>query len=149
MGSGCRGPGACTLCWRRLLSPTPAWVGGVPAQDPPLLPDPTSFLWALADGGAAWTPERPGGEAAGPRTLSSGDTQRPLLDAGEAAGSRSRPQQVTLRPFRPKDAFQYHMNVIVGQAADSLRGLRIESLCCVPKPHTPLVNGSYVKMKEK
>ena len=49
-GPGCRGPGACTLCWRRLLSQTPAWVGDVSAQDPPLLPDPTSFLWALAEG---------------------------------------------------------------------------------------------------
>lgn len=98
----------------------------------------------------AWTPETPGGDAAGPRMLSSGDTQRPLLDAGEAAGSRSWPQQVTPRPFRPKDAFQYHMEVIVGQAADNLRGLRIESLCSVQQPHTPLVtNGSYVKMKEK
>ena len=85
----------------------------------------------------AWTLEAPGG-AAGPRMLSSGDTQRPLLDAGEAAGSRSWPQQVTLRPFHPKDAFQCHVEVIVGQAANNLRGLR--AYAASNKPAYPVSN---------
>lgn len=57
----------------------------VPTQDPPLLQTLPHFC---GHSGAmssvdSTTPE---GGAAGPRMLSSGDTQ-PLLDAGEAAGS--------------------------------------------------------------
>lgn len=44
--------------------------------------------------------------------------------AAPSAGSRSWPQQVTPRPFDPEDAFQCHVEVIVGQTANNLRGLR-------------------------
>ena len=136
-GPGCRGPGACTLCWRRLLSQTPAWVADVPAQDPPLLPDPTSFLWRQRRDERRGLQD-PGGGAAGPRMLSSGDTQRPLLDAHEAAGSRSWPQLVTLGHFHPKDAFLCHVEVIVGQAANNLRGL--SAYAASNKPIYPVSN---------